>query len=80
MPRRPRKLADRMADPGFARTVERLLQEQRHALPNEHALNVAAEAKPSDVDRAESLWDEAQRRAGTGLEGLLSAKQVERDG
>jgi hypothetical protein len=79
MPRRAPKLADMMSDPGFARTVERLLQEQRHALPNEHALNVAAEVKPRDVDRAESLFDEAQRRAGTGLEGLLSARQGERD-
>lgn len=80
MPRRKR-LASLLDDPGFARSVERLLEEHRSStLPNEYALDVAAKVSPSDVDRAEALFDEAQRRASTGLEGLLSAKAVERDG
>lgn len=78
--RRTPKLVDRMSDPGFARTVERLLLEQRQSLPNEHDLNVAAQVGPADISAAERLWDEAQRRAGTGLEGLLSARTAVRDG
>lgn len=59
--------------------VERVLAERRDAvLPNEHALNVAAQVQPADVDRATALWDAAQRAAGTGLEGLLSAKGARR--
>lgn len=42
---------------------------------------VASTAGVSCVDYTiRRLWNEAQRRAGTGLEGLLSARQVERDG
>lgn len=78
---RIRKLADRFDDPGFRRTLERLLEEHRSTtLPNEVALDAAAQITPADIDAALSLWDEAQRRAGTGLDGLLDAKGIERDG
>lgn len=78
---RRKRLRTPLDDPGFARSVERLLEEHRSStLPNEHALDVAAVVKLSDIDKAEALWDEAQRRAGTGLEGMLSAKTEKRDG
>jgi hypothetical protein len=81
MPRPRKRLATPLDDPGFARSVERLLEEHRSStLPNEHALNVAAQITPGDVDKAEALWNEAQRRAGTGLEGMLSARTEKRDG
>lgn len=54
--------------------------EKARVLPSDQELDRMSEVKPSDIDRAESLWDEAQRRAGTGLEGLLSAKSDETDG
>lgn len=73
--RRPR--VHPLEDPGFARQVSRLLEAQRSTLPSDAELDALAEAGPADSDAASALWDAAQRRAGTGLEGLLSAK-VER--
>lgn len=80
MPRLMRPNPRRHIDQLAAETA-RVLAERRDAvLPNEHDLNVAAVVKPADVDAATTLWDEAQRQAGTGLEGLLDAKGSRRDG
>jgi hypothetical protein len=67
-----------LADPALQRQVERLIGESRSSLPDAADLDAAAQVEPADVDRAGRLWNEAQRRAGTGLEGLLDAK-VERE-
>lgn len=75
MPRR-RRLAHPLDDPGYARVLERLLADQRDtALPSDHALAISAQIEPADIAAAEQLWDSAQRAAGTGLAGLLSAKE-----
>lgn len=67
-----------LADPAFQRQVERLIGESRASLPDGADLDAAAQIGPEDVDRALSRWDDAQRRAGTGLEGLLDAR-IERE-
>ena len=73
--RNPRRRIDVLA-----LEAERVLQEHRDAvLPNDPALDAAAQITPLDILSAEQLWDEAQRRGGTGLEGLLSAKPERRD-
>jgi hypothetical protein len=61
------------------RAVRQMVRaEQARVLPTDRQLDDLARVRPADVDRAESFWDEAQRRAGTGLDGLLSAKPEDR--
>lgn len=79
MPRRSTR-PGRHLDPLVAEAERALAMRRDAVLPNEHDLNMAAQVQPADVTATESLWDEAQRRAGTGLEGLLSAKAVDRNG
>lgn len=78
MPRQPRrpKLARMTDDPGYARVLERLVTEQRDTvLPTDADLDALARVESADVLTAEARWDQAQRAAGTGLEGLRSAKE-----
>jgi hypothetical protein len=75
MPRRPRILKP-TDDPGYARILERLLADQRETtLPDAATLDASAIVTDADVDAATALWDAAQRRAGTGLAGLLDARE-----
>jgi len=55
--------------------VERALADSRSTLPTDVDLNAAAAVTDADIASAESLWDQAQRAAGTGLSGLLSARE-----
>lgn len=73
--RRSRRLS-LLEDPGFDRQVARLLEEQRQQLPADADLDAAARVTDADIDVAEQLWNEAQRLAGTGLDGLLSAREA----
>jgi hypothetical protein len=64
--------------PRLQRAVHQMVRaEQSRVLPSDRDLDALAEVRPADIDRAESLWDAAQIRAGTGLDGLLSAKAGE---
>lgn len=72
--RRPKSPAPPAVDPRTARALGHLLGDYRaRVLPTDRELDRLAEVQPADIDRAESLWDAAQQRAGTGLDGLLSA-------
>jgi hypothetical protein len=70
----------RHLDPLIAEATRALAERRDAILPNDHALDVAAQVGPADFVSAADLWDEAQRRAGTGLEGLLNARMVRADG
>lgn len=49
------------------------------AAPSDADLDALAQVGPANLSSAEALWNEAQRKAGTGLEGLLSADAVDDD-
>lgn len=62
------------SDPRPGRALKRLIAAERaRVLPTDEELDTLSEVAPADIDAAERLWNLAQERAGTGLEGLLSA-------
>jgi hypothetical protein len=68
--------AEPASDPRTERAVKHLIASERaRARPSDDELDRLAEVKPADIDRAVDLWDLAQQSAGTGLEGLLDAKE-----
>lgn len=77
--RRPRtaKAEDAPAlDQQTRRAVRQVVADTKaRVLPSDKELDDASIVMENDIRRGEALWDEAQRRAGTGLEGLLSATQ-----
>lgn len=81
--RRRRKRPDAsyspLAAPGATETtraVQRLIAaESARTTLTDAEIDAAAIITPEDEERAVALWDEAQREADTGLEGLLEARQ-----
>lgn len=51
--------------------------EKARVLPSDQELDRMSDVKPSDIDRAVDLWNLAQELSGTGLSGLLDAKEEE---
>jgi len=77
--RRPRRTSDTQPatapDSRTQRAVRQIVAaEKSRLLQTDQELDDAAIVTATEITRAESLWDEAQRRAGTGLDGLLSAR------
>lgn len=67
------RFARQTDDPGFSRVLGRLLTDLHTTpIPSAHALDQASIVTPDDITAAVRLWDEAQRAAGTGLEGALA--------
>lgn len=72
MRNRPIRIAKMTDDPGFARTLGRLVTEHRDTtVPTPTDLDSAAVIRPTDIRAAVRLWNAAQRQAGTGLESVL---------
>lgn len=69
---RRQRLLRQTDDPGFARALDALLTTRRDtAVPTAEQLDQQARITPADISSAIRLWNLAQRRAGTGLEGAL---------
>lgn len=75
-PKREQPAPSPTLDQQTRRAVRQVVADTKsRVLPSDADLDDASIVMENDIRRGESLWDEAQRRAGTGLEGMLSATQ-----